>query len=372
MIDLIDLNIEIEHKPFGTKRLVEREDSPVTIAKYFSKKVQLYAGAAPIDVTSLSNGTRIAIRCCPLKPLQGHNIFGTDNVIGLGYKLISYVLSVLGIHASSKQLDNWKRGEFELEEIHITYRFSVDVHQSVGRVLAHILRNSSIKLRPTPLRKGTGIILKGVSTGTSWLLYDKLREFEDKRKHEGKYLSAVIGDGAVAVGPIYKRLRDAATNSIRSELKLDKRYLDKHGLDTGAVWNPTTVKSVYLRELKLLRLGAVPSLKFAELLLDSIVDKKLRFTFLAWMQGEDLSLYYSTQTMNTHRKAILAAVGIDIKLDRVPFKKTTVNIADIFCEANMLPNFPDWTVRHPTVAYKGQDLKIDIAECQRHRTIYTH
>lgn len=76
------------------------------------------------------------------------------------------------------------------------------------------------------------------------------------------------------------------------------------------------------------------------------------------MQGEDLSKLHESQTLNTRRKAIIAATGIDINLERIPLQEFSMPVADIFAADNILPNFPEWVDDYPDVAYRGQALAI--------------
>lgn len=355
MIDLLDLVIPIQHKRFGTLRFLKREDGTDGLTKCLTKNISLYENGAVIRATSLNKGKQIAIRCCPAKVLQGHNIFGTDNVVGLANTLIGYVLAALGFDADREQLEAWERGEFEVRALDITHRFPVESHPLVSRVIAHLFRCTPMQLRPAAIYPGVGVRLLAPCRTAEWLFYDKRREFDDKRYKEAKYLRALIGS-TPDTDAVESLLRKEASANLRAELKLEKKYLKAHELSVGSAWSRGTAKEIYFRELELLGLGAIPSVEHAKVLLDRLTAPKLRQTFLGWMHGEDLTTYGSRQTLRGHRMAIVDAIGIDILHDVVPHQAPPLNIAGIFCAENALPNFPQWASRHPAAAYRGQEL----------------
>ncbi|MEO8734902.1 MAG: hypothetical protein ABI380_00025 [Edaphobacter sp.] len=187
-------------------------------------------------------------------------------------------------------------------------------------------------------------------------MYDKLQEFDDKRNREDQYLLALVEDDA-DIKAIEALLRQEATGNIRTELKLDSSYLVKHDLATGADWgDKKMVKELFLAELEALGLERVSSLAHGLRLLDDLADPKLRATFFIWLHGEDLSTYHERQTLAARRKAIKAAIGIDILLDQVPTPKSPVDIEDIFCEDRILPDWPEWTKQYPALYYAGGGL----------------
>jgi len=219
MIDLLQMPIDIHHKQFGTARTLNREDGAGNTKQL---SITIWINHVPVYVTSLNNGTQILIRCCPLKVLQGHNIFGSNNVMGLGYAIIVEVLKTLTIEATDEQLLAWRNGEFKISEIHLTHRFTVKSSSMIQDVITHIHRYASVALRAAYIQAGVGVKL--FAPGLEWLFYDKHMEFADKRKKQHSYLEAHAGTDADVASHLLHRL---AAKSIRAELKLKKEYLKK-------------------------------------------------------------------------------------------------------------------------------------------------
>lgn len=343
MIDLLQIPIDIHHQQFGTTRTIDREDGAGN-TKQLSRTI--WINHVPVYVTSLKEGTQILIRCCPLKVLQGHNVFGSNNVRKLGYAIIVEVLNALKIEATAEQLREWRRGEFKVSEIHLTHRFPVKSYSMIQEVITHIHRYTSVALRAAYIQTGVGVKLS--APGLEWLFYDKHMEFADKRKKQHCYLEAHAGTDADEAGRLLHRL---ASKSIRAELKL-KDYLTKHGLNTGKAWTTTKVKEVFLSELAALHLGELPSVSQLPRMYRRVKDLKQRTALIMWANGQDIADCYALTKRNEYRKAIKHKLGIDILKDKPVLKRGRFKLHDVFAPSNMLAGFPKWAKRFPQLAFR--------------------
>lgn len=346
MLDFFSITIEINHKPFGAIRKKETEDGEVKI-KQFSKTLKI--NHVPVFVTSLNNGTRINIRCCPLKVLQGHNVFGTNSLKKLWGDLIVEVLNGLSVKPTPGQLEEWLRGEFDVEGMHITHRFPVNEYPMVRKVISHLKRYTSESLVPSPLPKGIGVTLRAPHRQADWMFYDKYQDFMDKRTKEQMYLYAVGGEIAVAME---NRISRVAAKSIRAELKLGKKYLQAHGLDRGNAWTSSKAIEVFKQELGLLPLGKIPALPELAKLYRAIDDPKLRSIVILWANGEDMTEHYASSTLRKFRKAIKDQLGIDILHDQPVLETASVSLSEVFDPDTMLAGFPKWARKYPELALR--------------------
>lgn len=346
MIDLISIVLDIEHKKFGSERKKRTEDGEVK-TKQFTKTIHI--NHVPVFVTSMNDGTRIYIRCCPLKVFQGHNVFGTNRLKLLWVRLIVDVMKELNITPSKLQLQEWLRGEFAIEEIHITHRFSVKEYSMVRKVVHHVRRYARESLFPSPIRKGTGITLRGEHHHASALIYDKCREFGDKRTKEQKYLEAVVGDKAEDAKRLLSQL---ASKSIRFELKLKKEYLRDNQLDRGKFWTSRKSVEVFSRELELMRLNEIPAMATLPEVYAGIDNPKLRSVVILWANGEDMTEHYASSTIRKYRKSVLEVLGIDILNDQPVLETACIKMSEVFDIGNMLTGFPKWARKYPELALR--------------------
>jgi hypothetical protein len=347
MIDFFSITLDIKHKPFGSVRTKQDEDGVVKTA-YYSKT--MYINHVPYFVTSLNDGAQVNIRCCPAKVLQGHNLFGTNSLKKLVCPIIFGTMDQLGIQVSDNQLREWKRGEFDVDEIHITHRFPVAEYPMVRQLISHIRRYASERLLPTPIRKGVGVSLRAPHGQADWLFYDKHQEFGDKRTKEQKYLQAVIGDDAKSATVMLLR---TASKSVRAELKSGKQYLQDRGLDRGNAWTSSKAIEVFTNEFGLLGIGhKIPALPQLAEVYASISNPKVRAVVIMWANGEDIANHYKESTVRKYRAAVLDELGIDIVKDQPALETASLNMADMFDTSHMLVGFPKWTRHYPRLSLR--------------------
>ncbi|WP_225032301.1 phage/plasmid replication protein, II/X family [Paraburkholderia sp. XV] len=348
MIDLIDIKILLAHKPFGNERVKLIENSSSSVSKRYGTKIRLREGAAPLNVISLNNGTAIAMRCCPLKPLQGHNVFGTNDICLLGSTIICAVLDQLRVPYTEKLRAAWNSGEFELQSLDITNRFALP-HQIDARQLSkYMLRNTSFSLLPAALRKGTGVRMEVPRSHAAWLFYDKRQELDDKRTSSQPHLWAVLGKQDINV---WNLLRNEAVGNIRAELKLSKEYLAQHKLDRGFAWTDDLVQQVFFAEMSKLRFERHQPIEYVKQSATHL-PAHLRRTFELWARGAGLGALFSPSGLAHHRSEIRRETRVDIMRD-VPVKEV-LPLSDIFSSHNMLPAFPDWHIDYPLVAFGSE------------------
>jgi Phage replication protein CRI len=348
MIDLLDITILHPHEEFGNERGKRYEHSDADpVFSRFSKKVFLRPSGAPIDVLSLRAGTAIQIRGCPLKPLQGHNVFGSNDVCLPGGTLICAVLDVLEITYTDEQRAAWFAGEFDLSEIHITQRFGLPEGMEQKQFYRHILRNTSWEFRPSCLNQGTGIRLGKHQNGPVLVMYDKAQELTDRRTRAFRHLQAVVAETDAT--KVWKGLTTAASTSIRAELKVPKEYLTRNGLTRGSSWLRETVDEVYWQEMEKFRFNSHVPLNTLRPIINRVHDRPLRHALELWASGRELRTIYPASTLSRCRSRVRQATGIDI-VDDVPME-TALPVADILSRENLRPEFPKWAHRYLACAF---------------------
>ncbi|MEZ7524808.1 MULTISPECIES: phage/plasmid replication protein, II/X family [Burkholderia] len=382
MIDLIDIKIQLQHKPFGSERLKLTENSPFSppTSKRFSKKIALQPGGPLIDVTSLDNGSVIHIRDCPLTPLQGHNVFGSDDVCLLGSTLICAVLDRLSIAYADEQRRAWEAGEFVVDALDITHRFALPENLSQKQIFDHIRTKAAWKFRPGVISAGTGVRMAAPRHSASWVFYDKRQKLLDKRTRSLKHLRAVVGEEAHT---IWRGLQSAASNSIRAELKLSKKYLEDRKLNRGSAWTIEKVHEVYWVEMEKLRFEAHVPLRQLGHSINKVRIRQLRHMLELWARGAELDKLYPESTFDRHRSRIRHLTGIDILLD-VPMV-AALPLSEIFCRENLRKEFPQWARTFPACAFgiaitaeaqtevsgpSARDRELSSATIMQHRLSY--
>ncbi|CAJ3697464.1 phage/plasmid replication protein, gene II/X family [Burkholderia pseudomallei] len=342
MLDLLHIEIAHRHRAFGNKRIKILKDRQPKVT-CFSAAVPLAPNGAKIKATSLRHGTAISIICNPLKVLQGHNVFGTNSLRVLAPAIIARVLDHLNVAYTDDDVVAWVAGEFDVHAVDITHRYRLPENVTVFDIRRHMIRNMAIeRYRPAALLQGIGVRFNAVSSYGAWLIYDKHKEMEDKRTHAYPVLAAVHGDQA---DDLWRLLTTTAKSSARVELKLEKKYLEQHGLNRGSAWATGTANEVYDRELAALRLERHKPMSVLRDSIASVTNKTHRRMLEFWSMGRDLKALFSRASLASHRKAIVDACGIDIESD-VPAVEP-LPMSELLGVSNRLDGVPKWVERYP-------------------------
>jgi hypothetical protein len=353
MIDLLSLKIAHRHRAFGNRRIKLSNENKQTISR-FSSAVQLAPDGARINVTSLRNGSAISVICNPLKVLQGHNVFGENDLRVLAPEIIVRVLDHLNVAYTDDDVTAWVAGEFDVHAVDITHRYRLPENVTVFDIRRHMIRNMAIeRYRQAALQHGIGVRFNATSSHAAWLIYDKSKEMEDKRTHAYPVLAAVHGEQA---DDVWNLLTNTAKSSARVELKLEKKYLEQHSLARGSAWTAQTANEVYDRELTALRLEHHKPMSVLRDSIAAVTNPVHRRTLEMWAQGCDLKSLFCRASLASHRKAIVEACGIDIDRD-VPAVEP-LPMSHLFGVSNRMNGRPKWVARYPLAhARAGVSLK---------------
>lgn len=84
------------------------------------KKKQV-AGSHESNLNIKSNGpTHLYFDGNPAKWLQGHNLFGSDNLVALIEQIMHRLIPLLQLTPSESDLDAWKTGNYDLKRVDCT------------------------------------------------------------------------------------------------------------------------------------------------------------------------------------------------------------------------------------------------------------
>ena len=345
MIDQLDITIPVQHDPFGEERIKFSKRSLRPTHQPLSMEIQLYPDGERIDVTSLNDGASIRIRGCPLKALQGHNVFGSDDVRLLASSLICKVLDRLGITYTDEQRAAWMAGEFAIEAIAITHRFQLPHGVTVKQLCQHMLRHARAMFDCTWRCCAAGMAVDLSNSGTAWLFGDKFHELKDAENAKLQPPAIIANDG----DNLLQRLRDEAEGKVYAQLQFTKKYLAKCGLDRGSAWTLESAREGFLHALWSFWVEDSESVERPVVSADDIAGLHLRRTLVLWAHGEQLEKLLLPSMLANHRSKIRDAIGVDIMRDVPTFE--TVSLEKIFSPRNMAQEFPGWATRYEPVAF---------------------
>lgn len=261
------------------------------------KRLQLEGShSATITVRRFPYDNSLEISGNPAKFLQGHNLFGTDDLPGLSRAFVLAVVARLGHRLSPAELQSINAGQVTLTRIDCTQSWDFD---SLPRAL-NVIR--SLASQGYFAYRGRGSMTR---EGTVYW-NQRSRRLAGKAYAKGHELQAHKLPLDLAERD---RLTDFAQGLVRFEFTLRSMYLKRKGLHLLQNWG---------------NVGATPESTHAELMSDLSVTaseipgddleqlpNRLRAVYQLWKEGKDVRRFYSRATFYRHRKALLAH-GIDL------------------------------------------------------------
>lgn len=261
----------------------------------------------------------------PAKFLQGHNLFGCEDLPALAAAFVRQVYRVIGYEASVLELEAIDAGKMCVSRIDINRNSDFG---NEGRALAAIRALSecshmSHRGRGSLVKEGT-VYWGEKSRYFSLKAYAKAQEL---RKHRLPKDLPMVAD-----------LSKFAEGIVRREVTIwarELRHRQLHIVSNWAILDATpsklfdelfgrlTISEATMREPS--KLDALPA--------------KLRSVYQLWDDGHDLREIFPTRTWYRHRKALLA-FGIDIAVKR-PRERTNV-VPLVVTLVGREVGVPDW------------------------------
>lgn len=264
-----------------------------------------YSGT--VTVRHVGNGV-VEIAGSPAKFLQGHNVFGSDDLQGVGAAMIKRVCGSLDLELLDEERVAVRHGQYELLRVDINYSFATG---SRANALAWI--NSAAAVGSLQHR-GKGQLRKSTVTWGESSRYWKLKVYSkgnetEARNHE---LPEAL--------PMRTQLAAWSDDKLRVELELHVRQLRKMGLEWASSWRPETPWELFRSYLAKLRLGGQVVLNPADL---QSIPLALRQTYSNWVHRADLLSLMSRAKYYRHRKKLLE-YGINIGVPPQPGMVPTI------------------------------------------------
>ena len=283
-------NDEMPEGSYSSRIMVSSIDTPYTVE------------ACTGNVQSGIHASGLAFRGNPTKYLQGHNVFGTDCIKTLAYRMVEKVLpqlqfDPLTVRRALRLIDQWR---FMVTKIDITHMFDLGSDADVNSYLRMLPFTASDRGDRAEFCKNTWYSGKH-STLWSLKIYNKYRELQSRGKaHQLPIHLWNTGIEEFAVG------------KLRAELVLQKKALVRMGMT-----DPQKLqKSLY--EIYEDYLGRI-TMKEQKITEHDVMKlpEHIEMTFIRWKRGEDLKLAYSNDKYYRHRRELLK-FGIDIKKPPIP------------------------------------------------------
>lgn len=269
----------------------------------------------------------------PTKFLQGHNIFGSNDLVYIMGLFFDELLKFdsLGLSPDPFQYAAIKDGHYALSRVDVNESWHLDNSKDVLAWIRAVGSTAYMKHRGAGQFSGDTAYFGKNSRRWSLKCYSKGNEI------------AVRGHGLHPDLQI-PELIQYANKSLRIEAVIRQMELKRLGLDVASNWDVDTAEELLLNYIQNLEMSDVYMLK------DDVLDTlptRLRMVYQSWINGDDLKQIMTKPTFYRVRKQ-LEKYGIDIA---TPSPKEKTNVIPLIRVLEAKPvGIPDWAYEKRLVA----------------------
>jgi len=280
-------------------------------------------------------GLRLDVSGNPSKFLQGHNLFGPDDVNLAVGRMMDKVAGALGLEVTDNDRASWYLGLYVLTRVDVTRSYDVG---SPGRVADWLVSASQVahsRYQPAG-NKYTGTLYFGQHSDRVTLkLYDKLAELQKSGHRLPDTLNAEW----------HHSLMSWASGKLRCEATFRSKWLKDNNLQLGMAWRPGLADRLLDERLEGIEMS--DTMKLSDELAGEL-PRRLLGIYEMWRAGRDLRSLYSREYLSRVRSQLLK-YGVDIREVR-PHEVVTENqyLLGVPLKSFLVPGGgcppPDWAV----------------------------
>ena len=269
----------------------------------------------------------------PTKFLQGHNLFGSNDLVGLMGKFFDELLKreELGLCPDPFQYANIKDGHYELSRVDVNETWHLNNQKDVMAWIRSVGETAFLKHRGAGQFSGDTAYFGKNSRRWALKCYSKGLEIQKKDRRLAPELDI-------------PEMREYAHKALRIEGVTRQLELKRRNLHIASNWDIDTAEELLLEYISKLEMSDVYMLK--DEILDSL-PPRLRLTYQAWLNGDDLKQILPNGTYY-RSKSGLQKYGIDISTKPPKEKNNVIPLIRVL-EAQPV-GIPDWAYEKGLVA----------------------
>lgn len=255
-----------------------------------------------ITIRSYTDGM-VEISGNPAKFLQGHNVFGTNDLKYLVSKLIDKLcmIDALELKPTDKEYEDIQSGIYQLSRVDVNEHFGFPSAQVARSWLRAAGNSANMKFRGAGLFKEGTLYFTPQSRRFVPKIYFKYDEIFSKDK------SHRLPDELLQVS----ELVEYAEKSLRFEIKILSTQLKEWNLHLGCNWDASTA-TMLINDQFISKLQLSANMALDHSILETL-PKRLVPVYALWEQGHDLRQFYSNSAFYRWRTKLME-YGIDISI----------------------------------------------------------
>lgn len=302
MIDWVKCKLPIIHAPIRSGAfVVVNPDGEIERTSPMSTMIEgsFDTRISVRSVGSDGQGNAEFLEICgnPAKFLQGHNVFGSNDLIGLVHGASKILFESLGLVPNDIQKKLIETGDYYVNWIDINESFELR-NQSDVQAWIKAAEFSSRTRTGRPTNKSGTLYHQKHSRYFAIKFYSKHSEINAGKKHG---LPHELKDSGI---------EQWTENILRAEVRLLGKELRKIGIDKAYQLTPQKVAELYGVYMNKIILTEQFRLK------DEVafqLPSRLQATYTLWKEGHDIYSILSKATFYRHRKQLLE-FGLDISI----------------------------------------------------------
>lgn len=262
---------------------------------------------------SSGSGRDLYLSGNPVKFFQGHNLFGSDDVIGLW--VASGVWAEVLLDGDFPGFVSWPElgpGEMSFPVDHVPTLTRVDITRSYrfssnGQArewLRSVAGGAHAGRLKKEITKGGTVYFGKGSRRWMFKMYSKFDEL--KARGRGHKLPAAMPSTH------RRRLEDWAEGVVRFELQLRGLEMRSAGIGLAELWPGFSLHSIWSKYHDRIQYNRNSEAVHMDDLMEANLTPRQRVVLDAWRRGSDLRQLETTRTFYRIRRQLLDAVGVDI------------------------------------------------------------
>jgi len=299
----------------------------------YESKIQLLSDESTRDPET-GDYTHIFIDGNPVKFFQGHNLWGSDDLLGLCVELCLKLSEILNLPIPQQDREQLFKGDFDLKRVDPNIMLDLGNNLSVDAFLYSLEKNAHLRF------KGTGIATKGTvyfgkhSRRSSLKFYNKLTELKAKGHTLPTELDQLVS------------LWSWVTGKLRAEATIRSLQLKDDHLEKAFRWGDNTPLEVVIKYLSRLNMSENHTLTPDKL---EGLPPRLVGVYHLWNEGHDLSAMYPKRTFYRYRTQLQELAGIDIAIKQGNRKEPAPNVIDFrrVLTPELVRGVPEWAIGTP-------------------------
>lgn len=275
------------------------------------------------DVDSDGNTFLIEFSGNPVKFLQGHNVWGSSDLLLIMFEAMQAVSKILCCIQPRHVLEKWRQGLYQLSRVDLNEMYHF---RDRAEVLAWLYTaNQTSRTRSQgAVSRGSTVYWNKTSKRWSVKAYSKGQELALLRNKSHHFPDS---------------LTDFSDSALRIELTLKSRELDESGLRTAENWRTISVSDLYADYVG--RIQMTEQKTTGEIFFQ-IKTRSVAATYQMWLDGHDLRQILPHNTFYRHRRELLKH-EIDISVPCVQQEVKPSNVVPLKRVLEMKPaSIPDW------------------------------